>query len=87
MAEKKSDDQDTKKLTLSGKGTLTLKAPVGAPGGRSGGVAVGRSSRPVAVEVKKKRGAAAETARQQSALGGDLHLTGAERDARTKALQ
>ncbi len=86
MAEKKSDDQGTKKLTLSGKGTLSLKAPVGAAGPRQG-VAVGRSSRPVAVEVKKKRGAAAETARQHSDANADLHLTDAEKEARIKALQ
>ena len=87
MAEKKSDDKGTKKLTLSGKGTLSLKAPVGGTPARSGGVAVGRSSRPVAVEVKKKRGAAAETARQQADANADGHLNNAEREARIKALQ
>lgn len=85
MAEKKSDDQGTKKLTLSGKGTLSLKAPVGAPAAPRGGVTAGRSARPVAVEVKKKRGAAAETSRQ-NADTSDLHLTDAEKEARTKAL-
>ncbi len=87
MAEKKSDDKGTKKLTLSGKGTLSLKAPVGAPAAPRGGVTAGRSARPVAVEVKKKRGAAAETSRQQADANADLHLTDAEKEARIKALQ
>lgn len=87
MAEKKSDDKGTKKLTLSGKGTLSLKAPVGAPAAPRGGVTAGRSARPVAVEVKKKRGAAAETSRQQADANSDLHLTDAEKEARIKALQ
>lgn len=86
MAEKKSDDQGTKKLTLSGKGTLSLKAPVGTTGPKQG-VAVGRSARPVAVEVKKKRGAAAETSRLGGDANADLHLTDAEKEARSKALQ
>jgi translation initiation factor IF-2 len=55
------------------------------------GVAIGRSAKPVAVEVKKKRGAAAETAKQQAqeraAAEAEQRLSGAERDARARALQ
>jgi len=77
------------KLTLSGKskGTLSLKAPVGTGSARQN-VAVGRSSKPVAVEVKKRRGRDAETARQQEAEAhADSHLSEAEREARIRALQ
>lgn len=87
MTEK--SDKDSKKLSLSGsKGTLSLKAPVGA-GAAKRNVAMGRSARPVAVEVKKKRGAEAQAAktRADETSGGDLHLTDAEREARTRALQ
>lgn len=84
MTDKK---EEPKKLTLSGKGTLSLKAPVGGPAPRQS-VAMSRSSKPVAVEVKKKRGAAAEAAKQAAEEQfQDLHLTNAEREARIKALQ
>ncbi|HEX2752770.1 MAG TPA: hypothetical protein VHP34_06630, partial [Alphaproteobacteria bacterium] len=65
---KEQPKKDDGKLTLSGKskGTLSLKAPVGTGSTRQN-VAVGRSSKPVAVEVKKRRGRDAETARQQDA--------------------
>jgi translation initiation factor IF-2 len=76
-----NDKKDGGKLTLgAGKGTLSLKSPVGA--GPRQGVAIGRSAKPVAVEVKKKRGAAAEAARQSS--GG--RFNDAEREARSRAL-
>jgi translation initiation factor IF-2 len=83
MTEK--SDNDSKKLTLPGKGTLSLKAPLGAGAARRN-VAMGRSAKPVAVEVKKKRGAEAETAktRADAALSG---LTEAEHAARVRALQ
>ena len=89
MAEK--NEKEPKKLTLGGKskGTLSLKAPVGAGGTTTRkNVAMSRSSKPVAVEVKKKRGAAAESARQAEEKNEqDLRLTEAEREARTRALQ
>jgi translation initiation factor IF-2 len=86
MAEK-SDKKDAKKLTLSGKGTLSLKAaPSGGATPRQG-VAMGRSAKPVAVEVKKKRGKEAEAARLQEDAQSDLHLSPAEREARIRALQ
>ncbi|MFH1158238.1 MAG: translation initiation factor IF-2 [Pseudomonadota bacterium] len=80
-------DKDGKKLSLSGKGTLSLKSPLGAGAGRHN-VAMGRSARPVAVEVRKKRGANAETAAKSRAeeAFGDLHLTEAEREVRSRAL-
>lgn len=84
-----NSDKDSKKLSLSGsKGTLSLKAPLGAGAARRN-VAMGRSARPVAVEVKKKRGAEAQTARSRAdaAFSGDIRLTDAEREARTRALQ
>ncbi|MDY0009923.1 MAG: translation initiation factor IF-2, partial [Bdellovibrionales bacterium] len=75
------------KLTLgAGKGTLSLKAPV-ATGNARQNVAVGRSAKPVAVEVKKRRGRDAEQSRHQDDTQHDLHLTDAEREARTRALQ
>ena len=82
-------DKETKKpLTLGAKSTLTLKAPVGANVGARQGIAMGRSAKPVAVEVKKKRGASAEAAKQAAAdEANDLHLTEAEREARVRALQ
>ena len=80
------NDKDPKKLSLSPKGTLSLKAPVGAPARQN--VAMGRSAKPVAVEVKKKRGAQAEAARQaEDKATQDLHLTTAESEARKRALQ
>ncbi len=81
------NDKEPKKLTLgAGKGTLSLKAPVGGSAPRQN-VAMGRSAKPVAVEVKKKRGAQAEAARQaDDRAEQDLHLTTAERDARNRAL-
>lgn len=81
------NEKEPKKLSLSGKGTLSLKAPVGASSGTRQNVAVGRSAKPVAVEVKKKRGAAAETAKQADAGNADIHLTDSEREARTRALK
>ncbi len=84
MTDKK---EEPKKLTLSGKGTLSLKAPVGGAAPRQS-MAMSRSSKPVAVEVKKKRGAAAEAAKQAAEeQSHDLHLTNAERESRMKALQ
>ena len=81
------NDKDTKKLSLSPKGTLSLKAPVGGAPARQN-VAMGRSAKPVAVEVKKKRGAQAEAARQaEEKASQDLHLTTAESEARKRALQ
>ena len=83
----KSDDSG-KKLSLPKKGTLSLKSPMGTGGGRQN-VTMGRYSRPVAVEVKKKRGAAhtkmAAKARAEEAFD-DLHLTEAEREVRSRAL-
>ncbi|MCE9507590.1 MAG: translation initiation factor IF-2 [Alphaproteobacteria bacterium] len=81
----KSDNDSSKKLSLPGKGTLSLKTPLGAGAARRN-VATGRSARPVAVEVKKKRGAEAETAksRADAAFSG---LTEAEREVRIRALQ
>lgn len=84
---KKEQPKEGGKLTLgSGKGTLSLKAPVSAGSSRQN-VAVGRSAKPVAVEVKKRRGRDAEQARQADDNQQDLHLTDAEREARTRALQ
>jgi len=83
---KKEQPKESGKLTLgAGKGTLSLKAPVSTGAPRQN-VAVGRSAKPVAVEVKKRRGREAEQARQQDDHQ-DLHLTDAEREARTRALQ
>ena len=83
---KKEQPKEGGKLSLgSGKGTLSLKAPVSAGSSRQN-VAVGRSAKPVAVEVKKRRGRDAENARH----GDDNqqeHLTDAEREVRTRALQ
>ena len=88
-----NSDNERKKLSLSGKGTLSLKTPVGSAPAKQN-VAMSRSARPVAVEVKKKRGAAAEPAKQKvpeastpDGDSNDLHLTGAEREARIRALQ
>ncbi|MBL8711630.1 MAG: translation initiation factor IF-2 [Alphaproteobacteria bacterium] len=79
------NEKEPKKLTLSGKGTLSLKAPVGAAPRQN--MAMGRSAKPVAVEVKKKRGAQAEAARQaEEKASGDIHLTSAEAEARKRAL-
>lgn len=84
---KKEQTKEGGKLTLgAGKGTLSLKAPVSAGSSRQN-VAVGRSAKPVAVEVKKRRGRDAEQARQHDDQQQDLHLTEAEREARTRALQ
>ncbi|MDE1151098.1 MAG: translation initiation factor IF-2 [Micavibrio sp.] len=83
-----NSDKEPKKLSLSGKGTLSLKAPVGAGGGARQNVAMSRSAKPVAVEVKKKRGAQAEAAKHAAeSEANDLHLTEAEREARIRALQ
>ncbi len=81
-------DNEQKKTPLPGKGTLSLKSPLGAGAARHN-VSMGRSAKPVAVEVKKKRGANAEAAksRMDDSLGGDLHLTDAEREVRIRALQ
>src|ERR1700722_13517096 len=83
----KSDNEQTKPAT-AGKGTLSLKSPLGAGAARHN-VAMGRSAKPVAVEVRKKRGAQADMAktRANEAFGGDLHLTDAERESRIRALQ
>ncbi|MBI3442082.1 MAG: translation initiation factor IF-2 [Proteobacteria bacterium] len=83
-----TDKESNNKLGLSGgKGTLSLKAPVGAGAARRN-VATGRSARPVAVEVKKKRGIEAQTAKSRAdEAHADLHLTDSEREARTRALQ
>ncbi|TAL31873.1 MAG: translation initiation factor IF-2 [Alphaproteobacteria bacterium] len=84
MAE--NSDKEPKKLSLSAKGTLSLKAPVGSSPSRQN-VAMGRSHKPVAVEVKKKRGAQAEAAKQAAEEAfQDLHLTDAEREARQRAV-
>ena len=83
------NEKEPKKLTLgAAKGTLSLKTTMsGGPAPRQG-IAMSRSSKPVAVEVKKKRGAAAEAQRQQNTDDNDEnHLSNAERDARIKALQ
>jgi translation initiation factor IF-2 len=81
------DDTTKKKLSLSGKGTLSLKSPVTGGASRQN-VAMSRSSRPVAVEVKKKRGAAAEASKPSADdQSHDLHLTDSEREARIRALQ
>ncbi len=86
MAE--NSDKEPKKLSLSGKGTLSLKAPVGTGGGQRQNVAMGRSHKPVAVEVKKKRGAQAEAAKHAAEEAAhDLHLTDAEREARQRAVK
>jgi len=85
--QKENGAKESGKLTLgAGKGTLSLKAPVSAGSARQN-VAVGRSAKPVAVEVKKRRGREAEQARQQDDQHNDLHLTDAEREARIRALQ
>src|SRR3954463_15838814 len=85
MAE--NSDKEPKKLSLSAKGTLSLKAPVGPGGTSRQNVAMGRSHKPVAVEVKKKRGAHAESSRQAAEEAfQDLHLTDAEREARQRAV-
>lgn len=85
--QKETGAKEKGKLTLgAGKGTLSLKAPVSAGSARQN-VAVGRSAKPVAVEVKKRRGREAEQARQQDDQQHDLHLTDAEREARIRALQ
>jgi translation initiation factor IF-2 len=82
------NEKEPKKLTLSGKSTLSLKQGGGGGASPRQNVAMGRSAKPVAVEVKKKRGAQAETARQQEEQAqSDLHLTNAEREARVRALQ
>ena len=81
----KSEEQ--KKTLTAGKGTLSLKSPLGAGPARHN-VAMGRSAKPVAVEVKKKRGAQADTAKARGeGSGSDLHLTDAERESRIRALQ
>ena len=81
-------DNDSKKLSLSGKGTLSLKSPLGAGAGRNN-VATGRFSRPIAVEIRKKRGVHAKMVAKSRAEEAfdDLHLTEAEREARIRALQ
>lgn len=84
MTEKKQDEK--KKLSLSGKKTLSLKAPVGAAQPTRQHVSSGRVSKSVEVEVRRKRGAeaqAAKAAEQASAL----NLTDSEREARERALQ
>jgi translation initiation factor IF-2 len=80
-----NDKKETGKLTLSGKGTLSLNKPVGAAPRQ--GVAISRSSKAVAVEVKKKRGAQADALKGDDADHGDPRLSSAEREARTRALQ
>jgi len=85
-----NSDKKRKKLSLSsGKGTLSLKAPKeGSEASKKRSVAVrGRTStRSVAVEVKKKRGAKAENLEKQG-YDNDLHLTKAEHEARLRALE
>jgi translation initiation factor IF-2 len=78
-----TDKSEEQKKTLTvGKGTLSLKSPLGAGPARQN-VAMGRSAKPVAVEVKKKRGAQAEASRPRF---GDDTLSNAERESRARAL-
>ncbi len=80
-------DNEQKKPAPAGKGTLSLKSPLGAGAARHN-VAMGRSAKPVAVEVKKKRGALADAAKTRANEAfGDIHLTDAERESRQRALQ
>ena len=81
----KSEKEQKKPASTGSKGTLSLKAPLGA-GPKRRNVAMGRSAKPVAVEVRKKRGAQADTS-AKPADTGDLHLTEAERESRVRALQ
>jgi translation initiation factor IF-2 len=73
--------------TSAKKGTLSLK---GAPGQQQITQTLARGqSRGVQIEVRKKRGAGANTAADSLAHGedGDEHLTNDERDVRLRALQ
>ena len=79
-----ADKEVKKPLSLGGKGTLSLKTPLGAGPARN--VAMGRSAKPVAVEVKKKRGAAADLAKSHGNAFSDLNLTDTEREGRIRAL-
>src|SRR5690606_8685068 len=63
----------------------SLNKPVGAAPRQ--GVAISRSSKAVAGEVKKKRGAQADTMKADDGDHGDARLSSAEREARTRALQ
>ena len=81
----KSDKEPAQPAATAAKRTLSLKSPLGAGPARQN-VAMGRSAKPVAVEVKKKRGALAETAKTRIHEGDD-NLSTAERESRQRALQ
>ena len=78
-------DKEQAQPAATAKRTLSLKSPLGAGPARQN-VAMGRSAKPVAVEVKKKRGALAETAKARVHEGDD-NLSTAERESRMRALQ
>lgn len=79
--EEKKDEKPSKKLSLGGKGTLSLK-------GGAAAVRPGTSSASgVAVEVRRKRTSAPKKAEQQSGGNEDARLTSQEREARAKALE
>lgn len=78
-------DKERKKLSLSGKKTLSLKTPVsGAP--KATRQTSGRN-KTVAVEVRRKRGGAADGSKTSDQSTNNLNLTEEEREARLRALQ
>lgn len=80
MTETKDKADGGNKLTLGGKGTLSLKGNAGALRPN-----LGQSSGGFSVEVRRKRSGPSTTQDQQPQE--DVHLTSEERDARARALQ
>jgi translation initiation factor IF-2 len=82
-------DNEKKTLSLGGsKGTLSLKG--GAPGQQHITQTLARGqSRGVTIEVRKKRGAGAQTnsSGDEASTNPDDHLTNDEREVRLRALQ
>ncbi len=81
MTETKDKADGGKKLTLGGKGTLSLKGNAGALRPN-----IGQSPGGFSVEVRRKRSGPSTTQDQQQTQE-DAHLTSEERDARARALQ
>ncbi|MGB4106811.1 MAG: translation initiation factor IF-2 [Alphaproteobacteria bacterium] len=81
MTETKDKSDDGKKLSLGGKGTLSLKGNTGAPVRQN----MGASSGGFSVEVRRKRSGPSPT--QNEPMQEDLHLTSEERESRARALQ
>ena len=79
-------EQPKAKLGLSGKGTLSLKAGLGAPPVQQN-ITHGRSGARVAVEVRRKRVPAPGESSFSDSGAEEQHLTAEERESRSRALK